>query len=189
MRKIELNGAGGDMQNVFASDRSQIDLEFVARSLATKPRFNGQTPLSVAQHCVTISNVLDFEEDKTNALWGLFHDYAEAYIGDCPTPVKNHRAMRGFVRLEEQILKCMAKAFNLPYPMPLKVRQIDERIVIDEALTYFPNRDFWYDFALKRGLKPLGIKIETWDGKYAMRQYLETAERLLSQHDKKLTVA
>jgi uncharacterized protein len=58
----------------------------IAHCLARIARFNGACDghVSVAQHCVHVSNLVP----APLAAWGLLHDAHEAYIGDQSSPLK-----------------------------------------------------------------------------------------------------
>jgi uncharacterized protein len=58
----------------------------IAHCLARIARFNGacEGHVSVAQHCVHVSNLVP----APLAAWGLLHDAHEAYIGDQISPLK-----------------------------------------------------------------------------------------------------
>lgn len=66
---------------------SEIALDDVARGLAYRCRWGGQTRryYSVAEHSIHVA-CRCFDEHR---LWGLLHDAAEAYIGDIPAPIKD----------------------------------------------------------------------------------------------------
>lgn len=66
---------------------AQIHIEDIARGLAHKCRWNGQTRTyySVAEHSIEVMKMCGPEF----ALWGLLHDAGEAYLGDVPDPIKD----------------------------------------------------------------------------------------------------
>lgn len=68
-----------------------VDLYDIAHALGQIIRFNGHTrrPYTVAEHSVLVALILREQGyDPAVQLDGLFHDAAEAYIGDVPTPIK-----------------------------------------------------------------------------------------------------
>lgn len=69
----------------------QINLRDISHALGQMVRFNGHTKrmYTVAEHSVLVSWLLgELQHDARLQMLGLFHDAAEAYIGDVPTPVK-----------------------------------------------------------------------------------------------------
>lgn len=65
----------------------QIVIEDIARGLAYRGRWSGQTRrfYSVAEHCVKVSDQCSDQYQ----LWGLLHDAGEAFLGDIPAPLKD----------------------------------------------------------------------------------------------------
>lgn len=88
-----------------------VRLEDIARHLAKEQRFGGATHVehySVAEHSVLVSKLVR----PPNAIVGLFHDSAEAYIKDVPTPVK--RALGAVYKdLERRWLLAIGQALGL----------------------------------------------------------------------------
>jgi hypothetical protein len=92
--------ASGKACYVLAPEKSDINIHDIAVSLSRIARWGGRTmthrdtaygrryitesmrPLSVAQHSVIVSYLAD------DALAGLMHDSAEAYLGDVISPLK-----------------------------------------------------------------------------------------------------
>lgn len=79
---------------------SDVCKEDIAHGLALINRFNGHTqkPITVAQHAVYVSRLLD----GTGLEWdGLHHDDGEAYVGDMTKWLKESEAMAAFRKAEE----------------------------------------------------------------------------------------
>jgi hypothetical protein len=95
--------------NIQAED---VCIEDVAHHLSIINRFNGCTarPISVAQHVVYVSRLLD----GTGFEWqGLHHDDGEAYCGDVTKWLKMSDAMKGFRDAEDIAQRACYKAFNI----------------------------------------------------------------------------
>jgi hypothetical protein len=99
----------GAYLNYAAPDASQIDLRDIARSLSQMCRFNGHTskPYSVAEHALLVHH---FEPQL--GLAALHHDSHEAYLGDIPTPLKQH--LTGWKGLTQRIDRAIGDAFGIP---------------------------------------------------------------------------
>jgi hypothetical protein len=106
-----------------------VDVRDIAHSLSLQSRFNGHCLrfYSVADHSVRVSRIVP----PGDALWGLLHDAAEAYIGDLPRPVKQEAP--DFRAIEDRLLVVVAEAFHLPWPMPDTVHLADDRLLATEA--------------------------------------------------------
>jgi len=116
-----------------------IHLLDIAHALSQICRYGGHTKqfYSVAQHSVLASRFIDPEHAK----WGLFHDAAEAYLGDMTRPVKCglfalskdyiHRRIDFF---EIDLLELIATKFDLPWPPPwLEIEAVDRRLMRSEG--------------------------------------------------------
>ncbi len=117
-----------------------VRLEDIARHLAKEQRFGGATHIehySVAEHSVLVSRLVL----RPNAILGLFHDSAEAYIKDVPTPVK--RALGDVYKdLEHRWLLAIGQALGIGDR--LANQPIDIKVADSVALsTEF--RDCFYD--------------------------------------------
>ncbi len=118
----------------------EVDIEDIAHALSLTCRFNGHCRrfYSVAQHSVLVGRLLD---DPDSARWGLLHDAAEAYLQDAVRPIKDFIGFNFGVesviytpyrRVEKTILKTIARAFDLPWPMPPEVAEADEIVLATE---------------------------------------------------------
>jgi len=88
-----------------------VCLEDIAHALGMLCRFNGHIRrfYSVAQHSVLVSRLVE----PGHALQALFHDAAEAYVGDMVSPLK--RRIPNFGRLEGEIMRCVRVDLDLPF--------------------------------------------------------------------------
>ena len=95
-----------------APQAEHVDIRDIAHSLAMQCRFNGHCRgfYSVAQHSVLVSQVVPPED----ALWGLLHDAAEAYISDLPRPLKN--TAPEFRAAEHRLLTVILGRLGCPSP-------------------------------------------------------------------------
>jgi hypothetical protein len=106
-----------------------IDIRDIAHALSLLCRFNGHCRCfySVAEHSVHVSNQLT----GADALWGLLHDAAEAYLTDLPRPVKKQMPL--FEELEDRLLAVIMQHFGLAPAMPAAVRKADDDLLATEA--------------------------------------------------------
>lgn len=107
----------------------QIRWDDVGHALGALARFNGHTRCfySVAEHSVRVSRRVPPED----ALWGLIHDAAEAYIGDIVSPVK--ALCPELHVIERGLLDVMCRMLGLPLEMPASVVESDARMLATEA--------------------------------------------------------
>ncbi|WP_035758688.1 hypothetical protein [Granulicoccus phenolivorans] len=146
-----------------------ISIADIAHALSQQCRYNGHTRvlLSVAEHCVLVSELVAPE----NALWGLLHDAAEAYVGDLIRPLKQQ--LPDFIRIEARVLRAITERFGLDPVMPPEVAAVDTRILLDERAALFDEPP--------DGRIPgerCGVRIRAWDPPTAERQYLRRFHEL-----------
>jgi uncharacterized protein len=120
----------------------EVAIEDIAHSLSLQCRWNGHTKTfySVAQHCLLVSFVCD----AADALWGLLHDAAEAYISDLPRPVKRDPHLTRYLEIERGIELAICERFNLPFGMPNSVKKADEIVLATEARDLMKNTSNLY---------------------------------------------
>ena len=146
-------------------NKDEIDIVDIANSLGKICRYNGHTLkfYSVAEHSVYVSENVS----KKNAMWGLMHDAAEAYLGDIVHPIKSY--LGKFKQYEENLLRCIADKFNLCWPVPKEVKEIDVAILHDESLQVMESKpQSWSQITSL----PLGIKIYGLDWQQAIELFL-----------------
>jgi hypothetical protein len=114
----------------------------IAHSLSQKVRYNGHGDpfYSVAQHSVICATFAPTEFKRI----ALLHDANEAYLPDIPTPIKE--LIKGWRKLEEKIEAAIFPAFGLDVEIPPEVKEIDHRLVLDEAVELgFDIEDWLYN--------------------------------------------
>jgi hypothetical protein len=111
---------------------SDVCLADVAHHLALLNRFVGalRFPVSIAQHSVYVSRLLD---GTGHELLGLLHDGSEAYLGDVSKWVKQHAAMDHYREAEHRAEIAVYAAFGLAHDEPLALREADDLMVRFEA--------------------------------------------------------
>lgn len=105
-----------------------IDIVDIIHSLSNQCRYTGHTNhfYSVAQHSVICSmNVI-----PKHAKWALMHDASEAYVSDLASPIK--KFFPTYMDMEEKIQLVIAKKFDLPYPMPKQITEMDYKVLATE---------------------------------------------------------
>lgn len=144
---------------------NDIDIVDVAHSLSNKCRYSGATYrfYSVAQHSV---HVCEFTPEPFK-LEALLHDAAETYFPDIPRPLKPFLPKAR--EYEEEIHRAVTARFNLEYPLPTIIKDIDQEIVIDEArcLLHTGGTD-WRD-----GRTGFAKAIIPWEPRDAERAFLD----------------
>jgi uncharacterized protein len=121
----------------------QVCVEDIAHALSLINRFTGHTRVaySVAQHSVLVSLICRPE----NALWGLLHDAAEAYMADVSRPVK--QAIREITPaldlIESGIMAAVCHRFGLPLTEPEDVGRCDNDMLAHEAEMFFGHQPLY----------------------------------------------
>jgi hypothetical protein len=120
----------------------EINIEDIAHALSKKCRFAGHCEpfYSVAEHSVEVS----LRVSPQNALWGLLHDAAEAYLGDIVRPLKKLILLRTskngtetYESCEIRLMTKIAERFGLAMPMPGEVAEVDDRMLATERAALF----------------------------------------------------
>jgi 5'-deoxynucleotidase YfbR-like HD superfamily hydrolase len=115
----------------------EIFIEDIAHALSLVCRFGGHCRrlYAVADHCVRVSRVVEnlLGGTKRDALEGLLHDGAEAYVGDMIRPLKMQAQMAHFRVAERIIEHAIAIRFGLGKEMPRIVHLADEILLATEA--------------------------------------------------------
>jgi uncharacterized protein len=141
-----------------------IDIRDIAHSLSMQCRYNGHSTrfYSVAEHSVLVC----WAAPKEHKLAALMHDASEAYLCDLPRPVKN--CVTGYKEAEAQVEAVIAERYGFSYPHPAEVKELDNRILLDERdqIMAPPPADWNLPF------KPLGITLHCWSPERAETMFL-----------------
>ncbi len=154
----------GKQVDPLAAHATDIDIRDIAHALSMLCRFNGhcRTFYSVAEHAVRVS----YAVPEDDALWGLLHDAAEAYVTDLPRPVKQR--LPAFSDIEDALLAVIMASYGLPWPMPAAVAEADDRLLATELRDLMgPPPEPW-----GLNVEPLAEAIEPWPWQEAERRFL-----------------
>jgi len=131
------NGHAVDLLNPSANDIDHID---IAHALSLINRFTGHTTeaWSVAQHSVVGSILAEviYPEIKWLPHQFLFHDAAEAYVGDVSSPLKS--VLVGYRDIEEKHKKCIEARFAISLGGHWE-KLVDLRMLITERNLLMPD--------------------------------------------------
>jgi hypothetical protein len=127
----------------FHPNQYDINIRDIAHALSNICRYTGHVNKfwSVAAHSVEVSHrVWRQTKDAKIALTGLMHDASEAYLVDVPRPLKPF--FPDYNRNEARLEKVIAKAFDLVYPYPQVVHDVDREMLYDEVANFFSPGSF-----------------------------------------------
>lgn len=140
-----------------------VCIEDIAHALSHACRFTGHCRrfYSVAEHSALLMkwsrDKSDVKRNKDELRAVLLHDAAEAFIADVARPAK--ALLPQYRELEARIEAVIAKKFNIPFPLPQWIKDIDVRILADErAQIMTPAKHMWLLDEIKP--EPLGVTID-----------------------------
>jgi len=116
-----------------------VSVRDVAHALSMLCRFTGHCHrfYSVAEHSVLVSQLVPAQ----HALWALLHDAAEAYVNDLARPLKHDPLLAGYREAEDRVLRAIADRFDLTWPMPEAVHEVDVKLSSNERADLFPGQE------------------------------------------------
>jgi len=132
----------GKWFDILKPDPSLIDLRDIASALSKLCRFGGHCKqfYSVAEHSILAAKMMRQKNGSNSVLtsWALLHDASEAYVVDIPRPAK--RQLTEYMEIENAIQRAVAERFDLPWPMPQEVHEVDHDILSLELRAYMPKQ-------------------------------------------------
>jgi hypothetical protein len=101
--------------NPLAPRGGDVVIEDIAHALSMQCRYNGHCLVfySVAQHSYVVARLMQERGGVLWALGGLLHDAPEAYLGDCPRPVKQ-QVLKDYREAENKWGAIVTAMYQLP---------------------------------------------------------------------------
>lgn len=145
----------------------------IARGLSNTCRYGGQSTrfYSVAEHSVLMS----YAVPREHAYAALMHDSAEAFICDMPKPLKEE--LPDYKIVEERVERAFSYIFDIPYPLPDIIKQVDLQMLVIEKEDLLKNFDPWrWTVGIER---PKGIELQFWSPEHAFARFLNRYDCLI----------
>jgi uncharacterized protein len=123
----------GSIFDLANPEASEIKVEDIAHGLAHTCRFAGQCKAfySVAEHSVLVSQIV-----LQAGLAALFHDAAEAFVGDMSRPLK--QLLPEYNKIEKRIERTIFHRFGIEWPAPAEVKTADYSVMAAEQRALMP---------------------------------------------------
>ena len=159
-----------------------VRIEDIAHALAYICRFGGHTSsfCSIAEHSIYVSEICDPED----ALAGLFHDAAEAYVGDMIRPLKDSGSTMAeqYCLIEKRVLSAVFARFQIDHMSQAldRIKVADTRVLLAEAHRLMGDPDWARHAARTSGLSPYPHNIQCHSPRRAEELFLSRYHELLT---------
>lgn len=138
----------GKQFDYLAPTAEMVSIDDILCALPRINRFVGHSSraYSVAEHtffCLVMAEELEYTTREQ--LLVLIHDFTEAYVSDCPSPLKN--LLPDFSAIEENVEKAICEYIGIEPPTDeefIKIKKIDMTMLVVEMkqLTHHDWNDF-----------------------------------------------
>lgn len=165
-------GRNFDYNNI---TKESINIEDIFLSLPRLNRFVGHSSraYSVGEHtyfCLMMAKKLGYTQREQ--FLTFIHDFTEAYVGDCPSPLK--RLIPDYSLIESKVELAICEYLNIEPPTEeeyLKVKRIDMTMLVIEMrdLTLHDYSSFVNEYTHTEMLEDEYFNIKTWKIKELIR--------------------
>ena len=133
---MKITTISGQYLDILDPGKYKFTVEEIANCLSHISRFTGHVnrPYSVTEHSILLSLLVPEEYSRS----ALFHDAAEAFIGDHATPIK--ALIPNIKEIEDRILLEISKQLNFTMPGDL-VHHFDKILTLSEGKYFMPHFD------------------------------------------------